>query len=89
MPISIFDCPGLMLDELGRVILADEDLDRVESFGNLSAGGINTACTGSTNNGTCTNSVCSNSSNGACTNQLVCGGSSNVRGCAVPREVEE
>jgi hypothetical protein len=87
MPKSEIDISAMTLDELGRVVLSDAMLERVEKHDQLlSAGGSNLQCGGSTN-GSCTNSACSGSTNGSCTNQITCGASSNSSSCFVENQL--
>lgn len=61
------DIASLALDELGRVILTDPDLEEFDQAIEItSAGGSNASCHGS--NGPCSNGNCSGSSNTGCSN---------------------
>lgn len=67
------------LDEHGRVVLTDSELDHLlEGADVVSAGGANERCAGV--NGGCTNNNCDNSLNGSCTNSG-CDGTTNSVSC--------
>ena len=62
---------NLILDEIGRVTLSEEELGTIE-VASLSAGASNTACN-DTSNGNCRNlASCSGSLNRTCSNSFIC-----------------
>jgi hypothetical protein len=69
MSNSKIDIASLGLDDLGRVVLSDDFLDKIgECTVILTAGGSNDACSngscaGTTNNMTCSNGYCQDSTN--------------------------
>lgn len=71
----------ISLDEFGRVILGDEDLEAMAAEAHIvQAGAGNTVCSGQ--NASCGNSWCGGTTNsGACSNSVYCGGSRNEIGC--------
>ena len=87
MARSKVDVHHLLLDELGRVILSEEELEHIAQSLVLPAGGSNSACDDTTN-GTCTNLVtCNGSLNISCTNSFLCDDVTNTR-CGRPKEVD-
>jgi len=74
------DLEKLALDELGRVVLSDEQLAQIEGCESTVSAGANLSCGGSTN-GSCTNGSCGSTTNGSCTNQVSCSGATNNRFC--------
>jgi len=80
------DVATLALDQDGRVMLSDDFLDDIEAGEEVSAGGLNTNCSGTTNQ-SCTNVTCLWSSNGNCSNAVVCDYAHNNIHCAVVRDV--
>ena len=80
MTVSFGD---LKLDQLGRVVLTDENLREIESVGSICAGGGD----GQTNSGQCLNSwSCNNTTNGQCTNtQNACDRATNAARCVEPK----
>jgi hypothetical protein len=74
------DLACLGVDELGRVVLSDDLLVRLEECASIVSAGANLSCPNSSNTN-CTNGACGGSTNGSCTNQISCGGASNARFC--------
>lgn len=78
------DLSDLSLDEMGRVILSADLLERIQDCDSqLTAAGSNYNC-GGTANGGCTNTRCNDSLNGTCTNLMTCGSSANSFNCKSP-----
>jgi Tfp pilus assembly protein PilX len=74
----------LSLDELGRVILSDEALEEIELNPlQVSSGGRNDACSGTTNPTTCSNGYCAGTTNSGCMNDI-CAATTN-RNCINPK----
>jgi hypothetical protein len=69
---------NIVLDQNGRVILTDPELEAMAAESSLPrAGGSNTVCSGS--NAACANSWCGGTTNGgSCMNGIYCAGSSNT-----------
>jgi hypothetical protein len=74
------DVAALTIDELGRTILPDDMLDRIEAFDPILSAGANGSCGGSTN-ASCSNGACGGSSNQWCSNTFACYGASNHNYC--------
>ena len=77
MARSKVDVHHLLLDELGRVILSEEELEHIAQSLVLPAGGSNSACDDTTNG----------SLNISCTNSFLCDDVTNTR-CGRPKEVD-
>lgn len=76
----------MKFDDLGRVVLSENDLSEIDSLGLVSSGGND----GQTNSGVCTNTArCADTTNGQCTNtQNACEGAKNGSKCIQPKEIE-
>ncbi len=81
---QIIDLKSFALDELGRVILPDHLIAKIDANPNIaSAGGewTNTSCAGSYNPSCSNLSACGGSSNWSCSNSFNCNYSSNASSC--------
>lgn len=80
---------GIQLDDLGRVILDDVELDGFEALAGIVFAGANSLVCNGTHNNTCTNiTSCSDSQNAQCSNPAVCSDAINSH-CGSPREIPE
>jgi len=72
---------NIEIDESGRVVLSDAELDKLISTSDVvTSGGVGSINEGCSNIGECANTLNTSS----CTNSLSCGGSMNSR-CTNPR----
>lgn len=82
MSNPVIELEAFALDELGRVVLSEEMIDRIDCCQTMISAGANISCTGSSN-GSCTNSsYCSDSTNSWCTNSFTCTNSINSWSCS-------
>jgi hypothetical protein len=80
MPRPKIDVASLAIDGLGRVVIPDDLLDKIEACEHILSAGANSLCPGSTNGG-CSNGGCGNSSNQECNNSIYCQGAQNHQYC--------
>jgi hypothetical protein len=71
MSKSGIDVAKLGIDELGRTILPDDLLDRIEACEHTLSAGANGACWNTSNTG-CSNVLCNGSWNTGCSNSMNC-----------------
>lgn len=80
---KMIDADGLSLDDLGRVILSDSELDRIDRIATIATAGGTNPCPGSTNASNCSNRGCSGSTNDAgCSNSSCDPGTMNGTRCS-------